>query len=111
MALVGASGAGKSSIADLLVGLYDPSEGHILVDGIDLQQLDLSSWQQRLGVVSQDTFLFNASIGANIAYGCPWASQADVEWAARAAHADEFIRAIPEGYDALIGERRAAGAG
>ena len=105
LALVGASGAGKSSIADLLVGLYDPSEGRILVDGVDLQQLELSSWQQRLGVVSQDTFLFNASIGANIAYGCPWASQEDVERAARAAHAEEFIRQIPEGYEAMIGER------
>jgi ATP-binding cassette subfamily B protein/subfamily B ATP-binding cassette protein MsbA len=105
LALVGASGAGKSSIADLLVGLYDPNQGRILVDGVDLQQLELSSWQQRLGVVSQDTFLFNASIGANIAYGCTWASQEDVERAARGAHADEFIRAIPEGYNAMIGER------
>jgi subfamily B ATP-binding cassette protein MsbA len=105
LALVGSSGAGKSSIADLLVGLYESHGDRILVDGVDLQQLELSSWQQRLGVVSQDTFLFNATIHTNIAYGCPWATRADVEAAARAAHAAEFIASITEGYDAMIGER------
>jgi subfamily B ATP-binding cassette protein MsbA len=105
LALVGPSGAGKSSIADLLVGLYSPTSGQIVVDGCPLDQMDITSWQQRLGVVSQDTFLFNASIGANIAYGCDWATQEDVMRAARAAHAEEFIRNIPDGYDAMIGER------
>lgn len=105
LALVGASGAGKSSIADLLVGLYPPSLGRIWVDGHDLQDLDLSSWQQRLGVVSQDTFLFNASLAENIAYGCPWATAADIEAAARQAQAAGFIQALPQGYDTLLGER------
>jgi ATP-binding cassette subfamily B protein/subfamily B ATP-binding cassette protein MsbA len=69
VALVGSSGAGKSSIADLLVGLYEPTGGRILIDGEDLRDIKLSSWQQRLGVVSQDTFLFNASIANNIGFG------------------------------------------
>lgn len=105
VALVGPSGAGKSSIADLLVGLYDPSEGCILVDGVDLQNFDLPTWQQNLGVVSQDTFLFNASIAANIAYGSPEASRADIEQAAALAQAEGFIRELPNGFDTLIGER------
>jgi ATP-binding cassette subfamily B protein/subfamily B ATP-binding cassette protein MsbA len=105
VALVGASGAGKSSIADLLVGLYDPTAGRILVDGVDLQDYDLSSWQQHLGVVSQDTFLFNASIASNIAYGSPDASREEIVRAAALAQAEGFIRALPEGFDTLIGER------
>ena len=105
VALVGASGAGKSSIADLLVGLYDPTEGRILIDGVDLQQIELASWQQRLGVVSQDTFLFNASIGENIAYGVANASPAEIRAAAQTAQADGFIEALPQGYNTLVGER------
>jgi subfamily B ATP-binding cassette protein MsbA len=105
VALVGASGAGKSSIADLLVGLYEPTAGRILVDGVDLRQLELASWQQQLGVVSQDTFLFNATIAANIAYGSPQASRTEIVAAAVMAQAAGFIKALPEGYDTLIGER------
>jgi ATP-binding cassette subfamily B protein/subfamily B ATP-binding cassette protein MsbA len=105
VALVGASGAGKSSIADLLVGLYEPALGQILVDGVDLRQLDLASWQQQLGVVSQDTFLFNATIAANIAYGSPDSERQAIEGAARMAQAAGFIEALPEGYDTLVGER------
>lgn len=105
VALVGSSGAGKSSIADLLAGLYDPTDGEILIDGINLAALDLLAWQQRLGVVSQDTFLFNASIAENIAFGTPGASRADVEAAAGMAQAAEFIQALPEGFDTLVGER------
>ena len=105
LALVGASGAGKSSIADLLVGLYAPSRGRLLVDGCDLRSIDLASWQQRLGVVSQDTFLFNASLAENIAYGCPWATAADIEAAALQAQAAGFIQALPQGFDTLVGER------
>ena len=105
VALVGESGAGKSSIADLLVGLYDPTDGRILIDGHDLQSLDLASWQQRLGVVSQDTFLFNASIAANIGFGCPGASRQQIEAAAATAQALGFIRQLPDGFDTLIGER------
>jgi len=105
LALVGASGAGKSSIADLLVGLYAPSGGRIEIDGLDLARLHLASWQQRLGVVSQDTFLFNAALAENIAFGCSWATRADVQAAAVQAQAAGFIEALPEGYDTLVGER------
>lgn len=105
VALVGASGAGKSSIADLLVGLYEPTEGRILVDGTDLATLNLQSWQQQIGVVSQDTFLFNASIAKNIAFGCPRASHKDIEVAAEVAQAAGFINLLPKGYDTLVGER------
>jgi len=105
VALVGESGAGKSSIADLLVGLYEPSEGRILIDGHNLQAIDLASWQQRLGVVSQDTFLFNATIAANIAYGCPEASRERIEAAAATAQALGFIQQLPDGLDTMIGER------
>jgi subfamily B ATP-binding cassette protein MsbA len=105
IALVGSSGAGKSSIADLLAGLYDPTEGDILVDGTSLASYDLGSWQQRLGVVSQDTFLFNASIADNIAFGTPWATREAIETAATQAQAARFIEALPEGFDTLVGER------
>lgn len=105
VALVGASGAGKSSIADLVVGLYDPSHGRILIDDVDLNHIDLVSWQQRLGVVSQDTFLFNASIAYNISFGTPGASSEAIEEAARKAQAHGFIMGMPSGYDTKIGER------
>ena len=105
VALVGASGAGKSSIADLLVGLYQPSSGHILIDGRDMQTIDLSSWQKRLGVVSQDTFLFNASLAFNIAFGTPGTTREQVEIAAMKAQAHDFISGLPKGYDTLVGER------
>ena len=105
LALVGPSGAGKSSIADLLVGLYEPSEGQIWVDDQPLSALDLPSWQQRLGVVSQDTFLFNASIAENLSFGLEGVSQQQLELAAAQAQAAGFIEALPEGYNTLVGER------
>jgi subfamily B ATP-binding cassette protein MsbA len=105
VALVGPSGAGKSSIADLLVGLYDPTGGRILIDGESLRELDLTSWQQRLGVVSQDTFLFNATLAENIAFGSPGATRQRIVNAAVAAQAAAFIEELPHGYDTLVGER------
>ena len=105
LALVGPSGAGKSSIADLLVGLYTPSAGRILIDGVSLDELNLTTWQQRLGVVSQDTFLFNATIAENIAFGTPGVSRQQIEDACQAAQAAGFIEDLPEGYDTLVGER------
>lgn len=105
LALVGSSGAGKSSIADLLTGLYDPTAGQICIDDIPLDQLDLASWQQRLGVVSQDTFLFNATIAENIAFGTPSATCAQIEVACQAAQAAGFIETLPHGYDTVVGER------
>lgn len=105
LALVGASGAGKSSIADLLTGLYTPSGGRILIDGMDLDLIDLPSWQHRLGVVSQDTFLFIASLEENIAFGSPWVTRADVEEEAARAQAAGFISELPEWFDTLVVER------
>jgi ATP-binding cassette subfamily B protein/subfamily B ATP-binding cassette protein MsbA len=105
VALVGSSGAGKSSLADLLVGLYEPTEGQMLVDGTPLADFDLISWQQQLGVVSQDTFLFNATIAENISHGSPNATRAQIVEAAEKAQAAGFISDLPDGYDTLIGER------
>jgi len=105
LALVGPSGAGKSSIADLLTGLYAPSSGQIWIDDTPLEQLDISSWQQRLGVVSQDTFLFNATIAENIAFGTPGATPSQIQDACQAAQAAGFIERLPQGYDTLVGER------
>ncbi len=105
IALVGRSGAGKSSIADLLAGLYQETEGQILLDGVDFRSYELTSWQRRIGVVSQDTFLFNASIAANISFGSPGATLDDVILAARQAQAADFIEALPDAYNTLVGER------
>lgn len=96
-ALVGASGAGKSSVADLLIGLYEPTAGQILVDGVDRRELSLADWWQYLGVVSQDNFVFNATIRENIRFGRLEATDAEVERAAEAAYAAEFIERLPEG--------------
>ena len=104
-ALVGSSGAGKSSIVDLLVGLYAPTSGQIWVDGISLQHYDPESWRAALGAVSQDTFAFNQSILENIRYGHPQASRDEVIEAARAAQADRFVRDLPQGYETIVGER------
>ncbi|MDB9447885.1 ABC transporter ATP-binding protein [Anabaena sp. CS-542/02] len=105
LALVGESGAGKSSIADLLIGLYAPTTGQILVDGLDLQTYSWESWRSKLGVVSQDTFIFNQSILENIRYGLPTATDTAVQEAARLAQADQFIQALPQGYQTVVGER------
>ena len=105
IALVGPSGAGKSSIADLLTGLYSPTSGKILIDGQPMDQLDLESWQQKLGVVSQDTFLLNATIAENIAFGTPGATKAQIEAACNSAQAAGFIENLTNGYNTLVGER------
>ncbi|MEB3332288.1 MAG: ABC transporter ATP-binding protein [Synechococcaceae cyanobacterium] len=105
LALVGRSGAGKSSLVDLLVGLHTPSSGVIRVDGRDLQTLNLDDWQRHLGVVSQDVQLLNGSIAANIAFGVPGASAEQIAAAARLADAEAFILNLPDGYDTVVGER------
>jgi subfamily B ATP-binding cassette protein MsbA len=104
-ALVGASGAGKSSVADLLIALYEPTAGRILVDGVDRRELSLADWWQHLGVVSQDNFVFNTTIRENIRFGRLDATDAEVEQAAQAAYAAEFIDRLPQGYDTVVGER------
>ncbi len=103
--LVGASGAGKSSVVDLLVRLFDCTAGRILVDGVELGALDLHAWRRRLGVVSQDVFLFHASLRDNIRVSRPDATMDEVIGAARAAHAHEFIVRLAEGYDTVVGDR------
>ena len=106
VALVGASGAGKSSLVDLLVGLIDPSAGRIVVDGHDLRSIDLDSWQRRLGVVSQEVLMLHDTLAANIAYGLEEDVSLDaIQQAAAAACADDFIEALPEGYHTVIGEQ------
>jgi subfamily B ATP-binding cassette protein MsbA len=105
VALVGPSGAGKTSIANLLCRFYDPIHGRISVDGYDLRQVTLDSLRRQVAVVLQDTFLFNATVRENLLYGKPDASDEELEAAAAAAYAHEFIQALPDGYDTEIGER------
>ncbi|MDQ3555689.1 MAG: ABC transporter ATP-binding protein/permease [Gemmatimonadota bacterium] len=105
VALVGPSGAGKSTIADLLPRFYDPTSGRVTLDGAELRDLRLAELRGLLGIVTQETILFHDTVRANIAYGTADAPQAEVEAAARAAHAHDFIRQMPEGYDTVLGER------
>ena len=105
VALVGPSGSGKSTATLLVSRFYDPTAGAVLVDGHDLRTVNLHSLRGQVGVVFEESFLFSDSIHANIAYARPGASEADVLAAARLAEADGFIRALPNGYDTVIGER------
>ena len=105
VALVGPSGAGKTTLAQLVPRFYDPSEGRILADGIDLRELDLRSFRRQVGIVPQEVFLFDRSVAENIAYGRPGADLSEIREAARAANALDFIEAMDEGFDTMIGER------
>lgn len=105
VALVGPSGAGKTSIARLLSRFYDPVHGRVLVDGHDLRDVQLASLRRHVAVVLQDTFLFNATVRDNLCYGKPDATDAEIIAAATAAYAHEFIEQLPQGYDTEIGER------
>ncbi len=104
VALVGSSGGGKSTIIDLFCRFYDPVSGSITLDGVDLRQLSLASLRALISVVDQNTFLFNDTVSSNIAYGLATASAAQIEQAARAANAHDFIIQLPEGYATVIGE-------
>jgi ATP-binding cassette subfamily B protein len=104
-AVVGRSGAGKSTLARLLFRFYDVQSGAILIDGQDIKGVQQASLRQTIGIVPQDTVLFNDTIAYNIAYGRPGASEADVQSAARAAQMDQFIAHLPEGYNTQVGER------
>ena len=105
LALVGSSGAGKSTMADLLPRFYDPIAGSITIDGIDLREFDVISLRKRMGIVSQDTFLFNDSVRNNIAYGRQEATEDEIITAAKRANAYEFISKLPQEFDSLIGDR------
>lgn len=107
VAFVGPTGAGKSSILQLLMRFHDPNEGAVKFDGIDLRSATVASLRDQLGVVFQDTFLFDTTIRENIAFGCPGATDAQVRAAACAAELDSFIDSLPRGYDTLVGERGA----
>ncbi|WP_435870096.1 ABCB family ABC transporter ATP-binding protein/permease [Eleftheria terrae] len=105
VAVVGPSGAGKSTLARLLFRFYDVSAGSISIDGQDIRSVTQASLRQAIGIVPQDTVLFNDTVEYNIAYGRPGATRAEVEAAARAAHIHGFIAATPQGYDTMVGER------
>jgi ATP-binding cassette, subfamily B, bacterial len=104
-AFVGASGAGKSTIANLLLRFYEPSKGEILIDGVEIRNYERESLRRQIGVVLQESVLFGATIDENIAYGKPDATEQEIEAAAKEAYAHEFIRALPDGYDTIIGDR------
>jgi ATP-binding cassette subfamily B protein/subfamily B ATP-binding cassette protein MsbA len=105
IALVGPSGAGKTTLCNLVARFYDPTSGSVMLDGVDLRKITVESYRRLLGIVEQDTFLFDGTIADNIAYGRRGATMAEIEEAARLANAHDFITKLPGGYDAVIGER------
>jgi ATP-binding cassette, subfamily B, bacterial MsbA len=105
VALVGRSGAGKTTLVNLLPRFFDVTGGSISIDGLDIRRVSLRSLRAQIGIVTQDTVLFDDTIAANIAYGVPEATSEQIEAASRAAHAHGFVAALPEGYRTLIGER------
>ncbi|MEB3151546.1 MAG: ABC transporter ATP-binding protein, partial [Sphaerospermopsis sp.] len=102
-ALVGASGGGKTTLADLLARLHEPTNGRILLDGLDLQKFEINSLRWKMAIVGQKSFIFNTSIRHNIAYGTPLATEEEIVEAARLANALEFIQKLPQGFDTIIG--------
>lgn len=105
VAIVGQTGSGKSTLMKLLLRFYSPTSGCVKLDGTDLIEFNIPDLRRAFGLVSQDVFLFHGSVAENIAYGRPGASQAEIEAAAMAAEAHEFIRQLPQGYDTIVGER------
>ena len=101
------SGAGKTTMVNLLLRFFDPSSGGVKFNDFDIRELTLKSLRRQIGYVTQEIFLFNDTVAANISYGKPEATREEIIAAAQRAHADEFIRAMPEGYDTVIGERGA----
>ncbi|MDP9175477.1 MAG: ABC transporter ATP-binding protein/permease [Planctomycetota bacterium] len=105
IALVGPSGAGKTTLCNLVARFYDPTQGAVLLDGVDLREITAESYRRLLGIVEQDTFLFDGTIAQNIAYGRRGATPQDIIESAKLANAHEFIARLPDGYDSIIGER------
>jgi ATP-binding cassette, subfamily B, bacterial len=104
-AIVGETGAGKTTMAYLVARLYEPERGRVTIDGVDIRELKLESLADCVGLVSQETYLFHASIRENLSFACPEASDEEIEQAARAAQIHDLIASLPEGYDTLVGER------
>ncbi len=104
-ALVGGSGAGKTTLADIVARFYDPTEGNVLIDGIDLRQYEINTLRHKMAIVSQDTFIFNTSIWNNISYGTSEVKENEIREAARLANALEFILEMPEGFETQLGDR------
>ncbi len=107
VALVGATGAGKSTMAKLVARFYDPTTGRVLVDGHDLREVTAHSLRSQMGIVPQEAFLFSGTVAENVAFGLPDATPEQIRDAAHAVGADEFIAALPRGYDTEVGERGA----
>jgi ATP-binding cassette subfamily B protein len=105
LAVVGPTGAGKSTLGYLVPRLYDVTEGRVTLDGVDVRDLGFASLARAVGVVSQETYLFHASVADNLRFAKPDATQAEIERAARAAQIHDHIAALPEGYDTMVGER------
>jgi subfamily B ATP-binding cassette protein MsbA len=105
VAIVGPTGTGKSTLVNLIPRFYDVTSGKVSVDGHDVREVTFKSLRQQIAMVSQETFLFNDTVGANIAYGTPQATQQDIETAAQRAFAHQFIVKMPEGYNTVIGDR------
>jgi subfamily B ATP-binding cassette protein MsbA len=105
LAIVGPSGTGKSTLVDLIPRFYDPQKGNVLIDGVNVREFDLKSLRNQIGIVNQETMLFNDTIRSNIAYGKPDATDKEIEEAARKAHAHDFISRCPQGYNTVIGDR------
>jgi ATP-binding cassette subfamily B protein/subfamily B ATP-binding cassette protein MsbA len=105
IALVGPSGAGKTTLCNLVARLYDPTAGRVLLDGVDLRSIDVENYRSLLGVVEQDVFLFDGTVADNIGYGARHATDEAIRQAAEVANAHEFVEELPNGYDTVIGER------
>lgn len=104
-AIIGASGTGKTTFVNLVLGLLEPSKGQIKVDGVDLSEIDLEHWSKLIGVVSQDNFIYHSQVRDNITFGDDSFTEKDIAEAARIAYADEFIMAMRDGYETVVGER------
>jgi len=105
VAIVGPTGVGKSTLANLIPRFYDATQGEVLIDGVNVKEVSFKSLRLQTGIVAQETFLFNDTVRVNIAYGAPQASRQEIETAAKRAYAHEFILGMPQGYDTVIGDR------
>src|SRR5262249_8545572 len=101
----GATGSGKTTVANLIPRFYDVSTGHVLIDGNDVRDVDLGSLRRQIGIVMQETTLFSGTIRENVAFGKADATDDDIRWATHEARAEEFIARLPEGFDTIVGER------